>query len=87
MPPTISYGFFRTFRTAKNKTCNEVQRPGEAPEPDIKDQFFLVEPHSFGEVRFTVICEMSIDFVVCHAERLAVMAKRVLCRSAIFRRS
>jgi hypothetical protein len=27
-----SYGFFRKFRTAKNTTCNEVQRTVAAPE-------------------------------------------------------
>jgi hypothetical protein len=30
---------------------------------------------------------MSVDFTVSHAERLVLMAKGVLCRSAIFRRS
>ena len=76
--PTTSYGFFRTFRTAKNTTRNEVQRPVAATEPGIKDQLLLIEPHSFGEVRFRVIIEMGISFTVGHVERLALMAKSVL---------
>lgn len=76
--PTTSHGFFRTFRTAKNATCNEVQRTVAAPEPGTEDQLLLIEPRSFGEVRFRVIIEMNINFTVGHAARLALMAKSVL---------
>jgi hypothetical protein len=76
--PTTSYDFFRTFRTAKNTTCNEVQHTVAAPESGIEDQLLLIQPRSFGEVRFRVIIEMIINLTLGHAARLALMAKSVL---------
>jgi hypothetical protein len=76
--PTTSYGFFGTFRTAKNTTCYEVQHPVATPEPGIKDQLLLIEPHSLREVRSRIIIEMGLNFTGCHAARLALMAKSVL---------
>jgi hypothetical protein len=72
--PTTSYGFFRTFRTAKNTTCNRVQHPVATPEPGSKSHLMPIEPNSFGEVRSRVIIEIGIGFTVYHAERLALVA-------------
>jgi hypothetical protein len=71
--PTASYGFFRTFRTPKNTTCNGVQHPVAAPEPGSKNQLLPIELDSFGEVRSSVIIEIGISSTVCHAERLALV--------------
>ena len=76
--PATSYDFFRAFRTAKDTTCHEVKHRVAAPEPGIKDQPLLIEPHSLREVRPRVISEMRINFAVHHASRLALMAKSVL---------
>jgi hypothetical protein len=72
--PATSYDFFRTFRTAKNTTCNRVQHPVATPEPGSKNQLTPIEPNSIGEVRSRVIIEIGIGFTVCHAERLALVA-------------